>query len=119
MVTEDREQRADLHVGERFLHRLACRPVLHGFAVLHESGRHGPEAVARLDRPFAHEDLAVHVDDAPGNDLRILIVDRRAGRTDVARQVVAFRGFLRDRLAAGGTELHADESLNAALFSSQ
>jgi hypothetical protein len=33
--------------------------------------------------------------------------------------VVAFRGFQRDRLAAGGTELHADESLNAALFSSQ
>ena len=73
----DREQRADLHVRQRFLHRLARRGVLHRLAVLHESGRHGPEAAPRLDRALAEQDLAFHVDHAAGDDARILVVDGR------------------------------------------
>jgi hypothetical protein len=103
----DREQRADLHVRQRFLHRLACRGLLHRLAVLHEAGRHRPEAVPRLDRALAHQDPAVvHLDDAAGDDARILVVDRRAGGTDIAGQVVAFRHLRLDRLATVRTELH-------------
>jgi hypothetical protein len=79
---------------------------LHGLAVLHEAGGDGPEAVTRLDRPFAHQDLAVHFDDTAGDDPRIVVVDRAARRADGAGQVVAFRDLHLDRLAARGTELH-------------
>jgi hypothetical protein len=65
---DDREQRADLHVRERFLHRFAGRGLLHGLAVLHEAGGDGPEAVPRLDRPLAHQDPAVYFDDTAGDD---------------------------------------------------
>src|SRR4029078_4472531 len=74
---------------------------------------HRPEAVPRLDRTLAHHDAAVvDLDDAAGDDARIVVVDGPAARADVAWQVIAFRYLQFDRLGAGRAKLHAP-SLNA------
>src|SRR6185436_14895896 len=75
-------------------------------AVLHEARREGPEAAARLYGTAAHQDAILEDRDASGDDPRVLIMDRSAGRADKPRQVVPRRDLEFDLLAAIRAEIH-------------
>ena len=117
---DDREQRADSHVRQRFLHGLARSRLLYCFAVLHEAGRNGPEAVPRLDGALAQQDLAFHLDDTAGDDARVLIVNRAARRADVPRQVIAFGNLELDGWPQAGQNFmaHAETRVDVGILTS-
>src|SRR5690606_13384259 len=94
------------NVRERFLHGFARRALLDRLAVLHEARGRSPIAAARFDRALAQQQLGSGLDDASGDDARILIMNDAARGADVAWPIVAFRHFPLDRMAAVGAELH-------------
>ena len=102
------QQGTDLHLCLRLLERLASRAFLGRLAVFHEAGRDGPEAEPRLDRAPAEQDAAFVFGHAADDQLGVLVVDDATGLADVAGEVVAFGRAERDRIAAGGAELHGE-----------
>jgi hypothetical protein len=76
------------------------------FAVLHESGRQGPVAVARFDGAPAQHHLALPDGQRTDHHARVLVVDAAAGGAHMAQAVVARRNDLFDLAAAVSTELH-------------
>jgi hypothetical protein len=102
----DRQQRADLDLRQSLFVGLASGTLLKGFAVLHESGGHGPKAAPRLDTASAQEDLSLVVSDAPDDEPGVLVVDDSTRVADVARQLVARWDAKFDFSAALVTEIH-------------
>lgn len=75
------------------LERLACRCLCRRFAVLHETCRQGPEAVAGLDGSPAQQDRVFPGTDTPHHQAWILVVDVPA--------IVAYKR--RGSVSPGGT----------------
>src|SRR3954453_2418139 len=69
----------------------ARRPFLQRFAKFHISCRQGPETLARLDGPPAHQNASAGCDHRADNHLRILVGDVAAVGADRALTVIAFR----------------------------
>ena len=101
-----RIQRADFDTGIGLFQRFACRALCRGFAVFHETGGDGPQAVARFNRATAQQDAMFPFSDAADDHFRVLIMDRAAGIADMPGQAVARRDFKRDGGAAVAAELH-------------
>src|SRR5260370_14843635 len=95
-----------MEARQRFLVRLAGRGLLQRLAVLHEASRDRPIAKTRLDRATAEQDPALMLRNAADDQARVLVVNRAAAVTDVARQVIARRNAQRDRRAALAAVLH-------------
>jgi hypothetical protein len=98
----------DLDAG--FFGRFASRTVQYGFPVLQPACGDGPFAAARFDRPPAEKDFAVQHRNGPDNHLRVLVMDGRAGLTDITKPVLAWRNPQRNFAAAMTTEVHDPSS---------
>ena len=103
---DHRVQVADDDARARFLERFPHGAGGDGLAVLEKAGGKRPQTVARLDRAPAQQHLILPFGQAADDDLRILVVDRAARRTDEPRQVVTLRDSPLDAAgAAGAAEL--------------
>src|SRR5580658_4506568 len=102
----DRQQRTDLNLRLRFLHRLACGGALQGLAVFHEAGGGSPVAASWLDGALTQQYLALPFRHAADHHARILIMNAAADSAHRPRQVVARWYAHLDGLTAGGTEFH-------------
>jgi hypothetical protein len=89
--------------------RLAQRALIRGFAVLHETGGHRPQAVARLNPALAQQDFVFPLRNAANDHSRILVVNGLARAAYMARQRVALRDAQLDRRAALIAEFHEQE----------
>ena len=101
-----REQRAYLDPGEGFFMALARGGCLHGLAILHETGRHGPISQPRLDGALAEQNLVLPLGHAAEHQQWVLVVHRAAGGADETRQMIAVRYLGYDRRAAIAAEIH-------------
>ncbi len=80
---------------------LACR-----FAVFHETSGECPSAKTRFDGAAAEQDVALPFGNAADDDFWVLVVNRRAGRADVAGHVVAGGNSVFEGSSAFGAVFH-------------
>lgn len=109
-VNQRKQPLLDGDVRPSFLDRFALGGVGGGFIIFHEAARQRPQTGTRLDRAAAQHDLRVMTGfpngDRANDQFRILVVDRAAVRTDVARQVIVRRDIDNYRMSALRTEFH-------------
>jgi hypothetical protein len=86
-----REQVANFHFGTGLFQSFAGGAFCYGFVEFHEACGYRPVTVTGFDGAFAQQYLAVQFRDAAHYDQRILVMNRRAFRTDPAFAIVAFR----------------------------
>ncbi|SOB49866.1 hypothetical protein PLUA15_160036 [Pseudomonas lundensis] len=96
--------------GTGFFAGFALRGLLNGFSVFHKSGRQRPEPFARFDRTPAQQDLSAPRRNAPGNDVRVLVMNGLAVIAHVAQARIALRDVLADGMAALAAKFHAELS---------
>ena len=99
----------EFSVGIGFLDGLSKRSLGCGFAVFHKPGGQRPVALARGNRPFAQEDLVFKKWQTTGHHLRVLVMDGRAGCTNIPWAVVAFGNGVRHGVAALATIFHVSQ----------
>ena len=92
----DRAEAADFDLRKRLFPAFARRRLLQGLLVFHEAGRNGPEAPPWLDGAPAQQDPSVVLRHAARHQFRVFVVDRSAGRADLALQVIAIGDAERD-----------------------
>ena len=88
---DQREEFLNTDMGAGFLQRFPLGRFAGRFAVLHETGRQGPQTRARFDRSPAQQNPFLPLGDAADDQLRIQVMHAAAIQTNVAWHIVSGR----------------------------
>ena len=111
------DQRIDAQVtysGAGFLGGFTNGRLFDGLAVLHETGRQGPETTARFDGAATEQHLGAQGGNAASDDIGVLIVNGLTFVADIPQARIAFGNALSDRVTAVAAKIHAGSSEKAA-----